>query len=254
MNRKMLVLAGAALCLASIATAKEAAPSKAKTSAKASPKASPKAPAKASTTSSTTSSSSPSRTAAPKTAPERVISFSRGSLTDSRNGQTYKTVTLGNQTWMAENLNFEVDASLCYESRKQGCDELGRLYEWDGAKKACPAGWHLPSDDEWKELEAFLESPDSGGRILKSTTGWSSGGNGTDRAGFAAIPAGNSDKTGLFNNRGFSTTFWTSSKKLLGDPWFRRLHFDETGIARETSDKSYLYSVRCVKDRPKDRR
>lgn len=178
------------------------------------------------------------------------VSVKTGSLSDSRDGATYKTIAVGRQTWMAENLNFGADGAMCFENRKEKCDQFGHLYDWETAKKACPAGWHLPKDEEWTELLKVLAAGDSVGRMLKSTSGWSTNGNGTDRIGFNAIPAGNSDKTGIFNNLEFAATFWTSSKKFFGDPLYRRLRFDETSVERETSDPGYLYSVRCVKTDP----
>lgn len=172
----------------------------------------------------------------------------RGTLRDPRDGATYKTITVGKQTWMAQNLDFAADGSMCYENRKEKCDQFGRLYDWHTAKKACPSGWHLPKDEEWTALLKFLAGGDSAGRMLKSTSGWSTNGNGIDRIGFDAIAAGNSDKTGIFNNMEFAATFWSSTKKFMGEPLYRRLRFDETSVERETSDPGYLYSVRCVKD------
>lgn len=91
-----------------------------------------------------------------------------GELIDDRDGQIYKTVKIGDQVWMAENLNYEVSNSFCYEDEKSNCDIYGRLYRWTAAlgckygadcslssghiQGACPANWHLPKDEEWQEL------------------------------------------------------------------------------------------------------
>ena len=79
---------------------------------------------------------------------------SAGQLIDVRNGfsQTYRTITIGSQTWMAENLNYETLNSWCYENLQRNCNKYGRLYTWAAASTACPSGWHLPSVAEWEIL------------------------------------------------------------------------------------------------------
>jgi uncharacterized protein (TIGR02145 family) len=116
------------------------------------------------------------------------------SLRDSRDGQTYKYVKIGNQVWMAENLNYKIDGSYCYESFTQNCEKYGRLYSKLSALHACPEGWHLPSGKEFRTLLVNVGGEDVAGRMLKSPTGWydynGESGNGIDAFGFNALPAG----------------------------------------------------------------
>ena len=111
-------------------------------------------------------------------------------FTDARDGKKYRLVKIGEQTWMAENLNYAAEGSECDEP--PNCDKYGRRYNWETAIKACPSGWHLPSSEEWKVLTDFVgEYP---GKKLKATNGWNeynkASGNGTDEYGFAALPGG----------------------------------------------------------------
>ena len=94
------------------------------------------------------------------------------SLTDSRDGKTYKTVKIGEQVWMAENLNYKAMGSFCYEDDASFCEQYGRLYTWDVAQNVCPDGWRLPSESEWgaltvADLQKNLMVPASGFRNSK---------------------------------------------------------------------------------------
>ncbi|WP_304247609.1 fibrobacter succinogenes major paralogous domain-containing protein [Fibrobacter succinogenes] len=166
-----------------------------------------------------------------------------GSFTDSRDGKTYKTVKIGDQVWMAENLNFETDSSYCYNDSAEYCAEYGRLYEWGAAMDACPSGWHLPDTAEWRVLLAAVGGDSVAGMKLKSTSGWNSDGNGTDDFGFTVLPAGGWDNK-MFE--GEAAGFWSSvgygnyaaAIRLLADAFAVRL----------ISGRTYVgHSVRCVK-------
>ncbi|MEK7394737.1 MAG: fibrobacter succinogenes major paralogous domain-containing protein [Fibrobacterota bacterium] len=171
-----------------------------------------------------------------------------GKFTDVRNGKSYKTIVIGKQTWMAENLNFPIPQSSCYESQKSNCEKFGRLYEWEAAKIACPTGWHLPTDDEWNTLETGWETTDSAGRVLKSTSGWDANGNGADTKGFCAIPAGNLDRRGIYTNQGSTADFWTASSRFGGGAISRHLNYEDNKLAKSSREKTNGLSVRCLRD------
>ena len=94
-----------------------------------------------------------------------------GTMTDSRDGQTYKTVKIGNQVWMAENLYFKTDSSWCFKDEESNCQKYGRLYSWNAARSACPADWHLPSKAEFETLLKAVGGMESRIRKMKKN-GW----------------------------------------------------------------------------------
>lgn len=166
-------------------------------------------------------------------------------LTDLREGQTYKTVKIGSQTWMAENLNFKTDSSFCYNNEESYCAKYGRLYMWSAVTKACPSGWHLPSSTEWESLFNAVGGSSTAGSKLKSTSGWI-GGNSTDAFGFSALPAGYRGYTGGFTGEGYAY-FWSSSEYDSDYAYVMNLYYDD--LARLYYDNKYSgFSVRCLKD------
>jgi uncharacterized protein (TIGR02145 family) len=180
-------------------------------------------------------------------------------LTDARDGKTYKTVIIGSQTWMVENLNIKMGNFWCYDNKEENCQKYGRLYDWQTAMKACPSGWHLPSDEEWSNLMVAVGGvkviDDEGGgrelygiagRKLKSTSGWKDNGNGTDDFGFAALPGGNGDYGGNF--AGSYGYWWSSGEHDNDNAYFRNMGYDGDIVYRDAIGKDYLLSVRCVKD------
>ena len=164
-----------------------------------------------------------------------------GTYTDSRDGQTYKTVTVGTQVWMAENLNYKTDDSYCYDDSASYCKQYGRLYTWEAAMKACPSGWHLPSTDEWSVLERAVDDGSMRkGSNLKSKT-WG----GYDAIGFAALPAGYRGGDGTYGGDSSSANFWSSKEDGdTGD----RIYLEDTSpaVLIGTAPKYRGYSVRCI--------
>jgi len=175
---------------------------------------------------------------------------------DSRDGKTYKDVALGEQVWMAENLNYETSNSVCYGNSADNCAKYGRLYNWDDAMAACPAGWHLPSRDEWATLIDFVDDPGSEGKRLRSATGWhfSTGADapgGTDDFGFTALPGGSGRSDGSFRYLGLGGYWWNATETDAARAGFVStvaVANDYTMFNVNSNDKTHLYSVRCVKD------
>ena len=186
-------------------------------------------------------------------------------FTDDRDNKTYKTVMIGSQIWMAENLAYMpfisnskqagiwvydfYDSILNQAETSQYYILYGCLYNWETAQQACPSGWHLPSDNDWKELTDFVR--DNGhltceGVGLKSSTGWMNG-NGTDNYGFHALPAGVRNPYGDYYEKG-RTLFWTSTPENDSYAWAYDLVHTTTSVKRYAEDISNSFSIRCVKD------
>ena len=185
---------------------------------------------------------------------------SKSQFVDKRDNQTYNWIRIGSQVWMAENLNYKsTGGSWCYKDKSSNCDKYGRLYTWETAKKVCPAGWHLPSDDEWKELEMYLgmsqaDADDTGwhgideGDKLKATSGWNNNGNGTNSSGFTALPGGLRYTNGTFYDLGYYARFWSATELNSSLAWNRNLYHGNSRMYRNYSDKNNWFSVRCLKD------
>jgi uncharacterized protein (TIGR02145 family) len=176
-----------------------------------------------------------------------------GILTDSRDGQRYRTVKIGDQVWMAQNLNFSAPNSWCYGADSARCANFGRLYNWYKAMEACPSGWHLPRHEEWDDLADAVGGSDDAGQKLKAVKGWSERGNGADVFGFGVLPAGRRSEDGNSEEIGFSAYFWTASRLILNNARTRGFQAGSTSIgkgAKWFDDLKRGLSVRCVEDRP----
>jgi uncharacterized protein (TIGR02145 family) len=168
-------------------------------------------------------------------------------LTDSRDGKKYRTVVIGERTWMAENLNYEADGSKCYDNKPENCNKYGRLYDWNTAMKACPSGWHLPSDDEWA-IDGYVGG--EAGKKLKSKSGWNNDGNGTDEYGFSALPGGNGYSDGSFDYVGDVGNWWSASENEVTSDIASSLYMNYSleDAFWDDNFKSRLLSVRCLQD------
>lgn len=171
-----------------------------------------------------------------------------GSMTDPRDGKTYQTIAIGTQVWMAENLNYKTSSgSWAYDNEPSNAATYGRLYNWKTALKVCPDGWHLPFDEEW-DILAKKYGEDVAGKALKSTTGWENNGNGSNRSGFNAKPAGYRSSDGSFYAIGEVGYFWSSSEGSEGYAWERLLNDYNSKVGRGRSNKKGGNSCRCLRD------
>lgn len=211
--------------------------------------------------STSSSSSSTQNTAKPLTAasliqqlnqqPENVQknnNVAKGQMTDSRDGRSYKTIVIGNQTWMAENLNFSRRSSRCFNDNFDYCSKYGRLYTWNDAMTSCPDGWHLPSAKEFTILFTEVGGQNTAGQMLKSSIGWNGNGGGADTFGFSALPGGYWNSTGFYDNNGSEANFWTSSEDDRSIAYYLLLSSSNGGASLRYDTKEYGFSVRCVKD------
>jgi uncharacterized protein (TIGR02145 family) len=169
------------------------------------------------------------------------------SFQDERDGRLYGVVKIGDQTWLAGNLAFEAEGSICYNNSTKDTVKYGLLYNWETAKKAVPPGWHLPTDMEWKTLIDFAGGIEVAGKKLKAKSGWSTGFpnfNGTDDYDFSALPGGGSFFNGFM---GININYWwtATEKHLKANSLYIK---SDNSINFEYKDKTDFKSVRCIKD------
>jgi uncharacterized protein (TIGR02145 family) len=156
---------------------------------------------------------------------------------------------------MAENLNYAVDGiGHCYEDVPENCEVAGRLYKWDVAREVCPEGWHLPSKAEFDTLLSFVkreyeEEQCSLANMFKATSGWDYGGQGCDKTGFSAVPAGGkhieSYRSPEYNHAGYTAYFLTSTEHSADEVYIMQLNLE---VFSDDSYESYEYGVSLVYD------
>ena len=202
-------------------------------------------------------------------------------------GNVYRTVIIGNYEWMAENLKTTTystgikipnitdsitwkgltNGAYCwYSNDEKNAKTYGALYNWHAVNTGilCPGGWRVPSDEEWKFLEGYVDTQcgvgdpiwdKSGGRgkdagqRLKKCTGWSSNGNGSDDFGFSALPGGERCSNGRFFVAGRSGFWWTSTEYGEYDAWYRNMIYGLEEMFRNTHPKWMGFSIRCVRNK-----
>ena len=170
-------------------------------------------------------------------------------LTDSRDGQVYQTVKIGDQVWMAKNLNYETPDS--YGGLQ--CASYGRFYPWTVAVTVCPDGWHLPTKAEFEILLNFVGGVNVAGKMLKSVDGWQfyKDAFGVDEYGFAALPEGHceEDVDGIrLTHDGSYAEFWSSSVVDDAEGYYLQLRSDRSAASFGKMYVGEGLSVRCIKD------
>jgi uncharacterized protein (TIGR02145 family) len=183
-------------------------------------------------------------------------------------GESYEAVLIGTQTWMAKNLNFNASGSVCYNNAPANCNIYGRLYDWATAmgfatscnnsscasqinathRGVCPEDWHLPSNDEWTTLTSYVGS--NPGTKLKAANGWYTD-RGTDEFGFSALPGG-SYADNFFGRVDYSGDWWSATQFDATHARYRGMDHSNTSVGGGgggfSDDKTFFFSIRCVKD------
>ncbi len=211
------------------------------------------------------------------------FSGNSGTFKDLRDGQEYQWIRVGDQIWMAENLRYDCGhlvtrdeewkgltpeaKACCWPNNDNTMDNYGMLYTYAAALEACPAGWHLPTDEEWAGLVKFVEKDGHKGQVataLKSAESWAwesyegengeEGGNGDDDYGFNALPAGcRYSSNGSFQDLGYLAYWWTATPDGEGAAMARVMANNPEeirGLERDIYDRTRGLSVRCIKDAP----
>lgn len=199
--------------------------------------------------------------------------ISYGSVKDSE-GNTYKTVKIGSQTWMAEDLRAtklntglaldEIqgdlewsetsDPAYCWYNNdpSDGGGKYGVLYNFYAVEtgRLCPSGWKVPSRADWNQLMDYLADngyDDKQGHALKATSGWHDKGSGKDSYGFKAVPSGYRTQSGPFVFRGEQVYMWSSSKRYGSKSWCRSFYFVYDHTLENDAFRTSGMVVRCIK-------
>ena len=218
--------------------------------------------------------------------PKKPTDATSSTFTDSRDGNVYKYVKIGNQIWMAENLRYLPrvvgpstgsqttpyyyvygydGTSVADAKATTNYTTYGVLYNWtatmdgeassttnpSGIQGVCPAGWHLPSDAEWAGLTNYLGGTSVASGKLKETgtTHWASPNTGaTNETGFTALPGGYRSNNGTFNNIGNGGYWWSATEDGAADAWYRSMYTNTSNVLSYYLSKEVGFCVRCVRD------
>lgn len=207
---------------------------------------------------------------------------------DPRDGQTYTTVQIGTQCWMAENLNIgtringgnnQTDNGIiekyCYNNDEANCDVYGGLYQWDemmqyttvlGVQGICPPGWYLPSDEDWTAMTDYVSSQleylcNSNttyiAKALAAKTNWTTSTNtcaignnlnANNATNFTALPGGYRYPNGAFYYISYFGSWWSSTEYSSASAWYRYMDYTNANVSRDDGSEGYGFSVRCLRD------
>ena len=200
-----------------------------------------------------------------------------GTFTDTRDGNLYDWVKIGNQIWMAENLaylpevvhsnaEFQTQSSngqpgygvygydgndVATAKSQSNYTTYGVLYNWYAVNTidVCPDGWHLPTDAEWTELTDYL-GENAGVKLKATGTGlWYDPNTGaTNETGFTALPGGGRYFDGTFFNIGYVGKWWSATEFSTYSAWYRHMHYHASDVLRASSSKELGFCVRCLRD------
>ena len=171
---------------------------------------------------------------------------------DSRDKQKYRLVKIADREWFGDNLNFKSEGSYCLDDDENNCMAYGRLYTWDAAQKACPAGFRLPTQADFESLWTAAGADFNAGYLIKTDYGWKGETNGNDTLKFSAMPAGNRFDDGTYGNLAKFAFFWSADDALegigQGDARVWYLTNKSMAFGFTSRAKIFAFSVRCVRN------
>ena len=172
-----------------------------------------------------------------------------GKFYDIRETITYKAVLIGNQTWMAQNLQYTTANSRYYDNKMDNVIKYGLLYTWTDALNVCPSGWHLPTKAEWDTLYAYVGGSNVAGSVLKSQSDWAQHGNGSDAYSFTVVPSGAwmSGTYGGYMGEETYACIWSSTEHNSNKAYTASFDYYSDGVSG-AEDKNNACSVRCIND------
>jgi len=177
-----------------------------------------------------------------------MLAFTLTACEDEKSTEIKSIQMPDGRIWMAKNLDIAIGKSECYDKDPANCQKCGRLYDWETAMKACPNGWHLPTDAELENMFGAINGEVEIGKSLKSKEGWKDNGNGIDAYGFSILPCGRSSDDGTFDRMGNVGTLWSTAEINAKKAWVYAMINTDNKPYKDSISKDGLRSVRCIKD------